>query len=1259
MRLRTKIDLWLESVIEAGWLAALIIAPLFFNVFSSRVFEPDKISLIRTLALTMLLAWLIKLVNGGPAWLPAWGQNAESQPEANTRAVTDRVADNAADSAKPAPGRIDRRMDRRINKGLLAFLIPIGLLIAAYLISTALSVAPFVSWWGSYQRLQGTYTFLGYIIIALLTLGHLRTPGQLRRLQHAVILTSLPISIYGIVQHYAIDPLPWGGDVTTRVAANAGNAIFLAAYLIMAFFLTVERTYQSFAYLLAKKTSPAASSHDLPVAFVGGAYLFIILVQLLAIFWTQSRGPWLGLLAGTYLFILLVFTVLRPKYHRAFTTAWIGLGLAGALLLVAVNTLPMFESWRDVPYVGRLTTLLEADDGTGRVRVLIWQGAAEMVAPHEPLHFPDGSRDGANLLRPLVGYGPEAMWIAYNPFYPPELAHLESRNASPDRAHNETWDSLVVTGIFGFIAYTALFMTIFYWALRWLGLLTTRRHSLLFASIVALSSLALVVLFYYYDNGWRYFGVALPAGIIAGLGIYVTIAALFTRPQFDIARRDTSHDPTTDTATEPSERVRHLFMIAILAALVAHYVEIHFGIAIAATRVYFWIFTALLIILGLRWAQPDLAGLGNLYGTAGHTPTDEPVPEPAARAKGRRRGGRTSYTPRNESLRGGEPSSLPGILMGDVLIFLTMVFVFTTNSQSLSNGLGILIASITQRVENGAAVNSPAIFFLLMFTWIIAATIALVNEALQQPRAPRASWWLWGFGTHGVVVGSAWFIYGALQGSRLTPAAAGSDLDSQLGQVAGHFAVFTWLLVIWLGVAALLYAWPWLRDRRIPTINRAINRAAITAGAGALLTVLIFMAINNFNIGLVRADIIYKQGQQFDSQSAWVDSTELYRRALDARRTEDHYMLFLGRSLLEHAKSQPVDGSFSLSETPDLNDVLALTPDVVSIMGRADTLRAAEAVLLEAQSVNPLNTDHTANLARLYRTWADLTEDAELRQTMLDQSVEAYETALQLSPNAAHLWNETGNAYMARGEREAAEAAYLHSFDLDQRFDQTYVLLADFYEQEGDDARVIELLQQGVEAVPRSAQLPSYLGVVLARQGDLQGAADANLRVLELQPNNMGAMRNLALLYRDLDEMDEATEWVENAIAATNPNNVNDVVSLRQLAVQLYQAADQMDQVIVQYEQLRQLEPENTNTLRTLYSLYMGEESWNNAIEVLQNLATLEPNNFEHPLGLAQILQQVGQAENALAFANQALELAPDEQKPIISQYIETLDTGS
>jgi len=163
---------------KAGWLAALIVAPMFFNVFSSRVFEPDKISLVRTTALLMLVAWLVKVANSSQLWLPAYGN----------------VQDSEGDDP---PERLS--IWRRIIK--VPFLLPILLLITAYAISTMFSVARFVSWWGSYQRLQGTYSFISYVIIALITAAHLRTPGQLRRLQHVIIAVSIPISIYGIIQH--------------------------------------------------------------------------------------------------------------------------------------------------------------------------------------------------------------------------------------------------------------------------------------------------------------------------------------------------------------------------------------------------------------------------------------------------------------------------------------------------------------------------------------------------------------------------------------------------------------------------------------------------------------------------------------------------------------------------------------------------------------------------------------------------------------------------------------------------------------------------------------------------------------------------------------------------------------------------------------------------------------------------------------------------------------------------------------------------
>ena len=1213
---KTKLDAWLNGIIEAGWLAALVLAPLFFNVFSSRVFEPDKISLIRSIALLMILAWLVKLANGGPVWLPAF--NGAGTASANS-------TDDAADATSAPRGW------RRVIG--LPLLIPIILIVIAYSISTAFGVARFVSWWGSYQRLQGTYTYFSYLIIALMTMAHLRHPDQIRRLQHTIVVTSLPIALYGIIQHAQLDPLPWGGDTTTRIAANAGNAIFLAAYLIMAFFFTLERVYSSFAYLLGYKPPNHDESQDIPTALAGGAYLFIVIVQLLAIFWTQSRGPWLGLFFGIYLFVLLLFTALRPKRHRLWTSLWIGLGVAGAALIVLMNVSPMFSGLRDVPYVGRLTTLLDSDTGTGQVRVLIWQGASEMVRPHDPLTFPDGSKDSVNALRPLVGYGPEAMWVAFNPFYPPALAQVEARNASPDRSHNETWDSLVITGIFGFIAYLAVFISVFYWALRWLGLLVERRDNIIFAALLLVCSVGSVMLFYDYDGGWRFFGVALPAGLILGLGIYVTVSAFLH----------------SDLGWERSDLPRQLLIITILATVTAHFIEIHFGIAIAATRIYFWVQAALVVVIGMRWALPSAY---TIYQDEEDKSEAEEQSAPRETGKGKRRSSRSAPARRvNHQL-----PTLPATTMVDMLIFLTLVFLYTTNAQQLTGPAGILFSSVFQRAAGGQIISSPFLFVLMLFTWALTATLGLVSTALQQRRTPDMMWWLRGYGLHALVVWGGWFIYGLIQGLRLVPGIAGSDLNSQLAMVADHFAVFTWLMVIWIAIAGIVVAWSSLRERRLPTLGNA----ALSLGTGIVTAIIIFVIINTVNIALVRADIIYKQGQQFDNQRNWVSSVELYRRALSARRTEDHYMLFLGRALLEQAKQSPEEGAFSLPETPTLGDVLNLTPEAVGQMSRFELLRAAETVLLEAQRVNPLNTDHTANLARLYRSWADLTpNDPEVRQTKLDKSLDQYDRAVTLSPNAAHLWNEKGNAHLARGEDDLAEAAYLHSLDLDPRFDQTYMLLADFYERSSSYDKSIGVLEQGLEYLPGRPQLYSYLGVAKARAGDYQGSIDANLAVIAVQPTNISAMRNLAILYRDMGDTDKSIEWVERAIAATPADNVDEIRNQRNLAAQIYEQVGMIDLAIAQYEQLRQVDPNDINTLNNLSRLYVASENWNGAIEALQNLTVLDPTNSQHPRALAHILMQIGQTDNALTFANQALTLAPEDQKPAITQLIDTLNTGS
>ncbi|MBI3960305.1 MAG: O-antigen ligase family protein, partial [Chloroflexi bacterium] len=1106
---KSKIQSWCESIIEAGWLAALIVAPLFFNVFSSRVFEPDKISLVRSISLVMLLAYLVRLADGGPFWLPAHSANPES------------AAPLLGESAQKRSG-----LARFIR---IPLLLPLVLLVLAYAISTALSVAPSVSWWGSYQRLQGTYSFFSYVVIAVLTAAHLRGPEQLRRLQHTIILTSLPISIYGVIQHYAIDPLPWGGDVITRVSGNAGNPIFLAAHLIIALFLTLERIFSSFAFLLSPENGRETDTppvHDIPSALAGGSYLFIFIVQLLAVYWTQSRGPWLGLAAGLYVFVLLLITGLRPSGYRAWTAGWVGLGVAGAAFLLLVNTTNLFPGLAAIPNLGRLTTLLAMEGSTNEVRLLIWDGVSRMITPHDPLVFPDGDEDSVNAIRPLVGYGPEAMWVAFNNFYPPRLAQVEARNASPDRSHNETWDSLAITGGFGFLAYVAVFVALFYWALRWLGLITSRRDLYLFLGFWLGGGILLSAIFIISDGSWRFFGVALPTGFIIGLIFYVTLA-VFLHPEAKI---------------EGGNRRRQLLLVAILAAIVAHYVEIHFGIAIAATRTYFWILSAVLLALGMGWVTPEAFA---------------ETPQPAVAEKS----GRTTRRPRSRTAPApkraeGFFAALPATVIPDLLVMLTLVYLYTTNFQGASSPFAILTSSLTTRMVDGQPVRSPGILFLILFTWLIATVIGLAVAALRSGEGRSAGWWLRGFLLYSTVLWGGWLIYGLIQAGRLAPGAAGNQLTEQLSHIAGHFSLYTWLVVVWVLAAGTVFAWASLSETR----RRAVSRPLLTLFGGAVLAVAAFLVVGAVNVALVRADVFYKQGQQFDSTGDWVGSVELYRRSLAVRPSEDHYMLFLGRSLLEQAKRAPAESPVSLPDELSVQMVLGLSAQDVSQMKQADLLRAAETILLEAQRVNPLNTDHTANLARLYRSWADLETDGAEREAALEKSLAYYDTALVLSPNAAHLWNEKGATLTLMGRNDEAEAAYLQSLALDDRFENTYLLMAEFYERTGQMEKLTDLLEKGLEQIPASTQLRSFLGVVLARTGDMAGALETNLSIVENNPNDLNAVRNLAILYRDMDQPADAILWAERAVELAG-GDANIALPILRLLVELYSRQGQPEQV--------------------------------------------------------------------------------------------------
>jgi len=193
-------------------------------------------------------------------------------------------------------------------------------------------------------------------------------------------------------------------------------------------------------------------------------------------------------------------------------------------------------------------------------------------------------------LRMITGYGPETVRISYPPYYPPELTRYEARDAAVDRMHNETFDVLVTTGVIGLTFYLAVIGSLLYYGLKRMGLIRTIKDKRLFISTTLLGALAGVVLPRWLEGTFRLCGLGLPLGLFAGSFAYLLLSGI----------NFSAEEGPRRNLNQP------WLFIGLFSALIGHLIEIQFGIAVASTRLYFWVYAACLVVIGRGLKQESV-----------------------------------------------------------------------------------------------------------------------------------------------------------------------------------------------------------------------------------------------------------------------------------------------------------------------------------------------------------------------------------------------------------------------------------------------------------------------------------------------------------------------------------------------------------------------------------------------------------------------------------------------------------------------------
>jgi tetratricopeptide (TPR) repeat protein len=460
---------------------------------------------------------------------------------------------------------------------------------------------------------------------------------------------------------------------------------------------------------------------------------------------------------------------------------------------------------------------------------------------------------------------------------------------------------------------------------------------------------------------------------------------------------------------------------------------------------------------------------------------------------------------------------VPALLVSVVMV--TLAYNYISNPKGVQSTMGIIVTALTQLPTQQYAV-SYGVLALILITWVLQTAIFTAEEMHYE----NISTWLRTFGITLIISAVVSLVYWLWQAGTLAAMArtAAADISQVLDQVQRFENLLTGFYIYILLILLILgYFLPETSTSRLKSFSFA---GAATAGVG-LIIVLLLSAYSNLRV--VQADIAFKLAEPFTRSGQWPVAIAIYNRANDLAPTEDYYYLFLGRAYLEHAKTL---------ENPDEREAL---------------ISQAEQDLLIAQSINPLNTDHTANLARLNSLWASYAGSTDEKAEKAQDSDYYFSRAVTLSPNNARIWGEWALLYLnVLGNTEGGIEKLEHALSIDPRYHWTYALLADYHNR---NSRNLEQPEQQKEELAKAAEyysqalsLPtpgeptakySYaiaLGGIEAQLGNISKAIEAYQRALSTAPRDADLWRieeALGTLSAQAGDLNGALIHYQNALS--------------------------------------------------------------------------------------------------------------------------------
>ena len=298
-------------------------------------------------------------------------------------------------------------------------------LVSITILATVFGVNPYRSFWSNFERMEGLITHLHLLAYFVVLISMFKNHRLWLWFFRASTAVATIVGIYGIFQLLGWLDIHQGG---VRVDATLGNSAYLAVYLLIHVFITL--------WLICRDWSQRSVVYF---------YSAMLLVQLINLYHTATRGALIGLVGGLILTLLLI--VWRAKDAIKLKKVSLSILIAIALLLVGFWLARGSDLVRSSSVLSRFSSI-SFEEIKSEARLSIWQISLA------------GFKE-----RPVLGWGPENFVTVFSKYFRPELWTQEPWF---DRSHNIFLDWLSHTGGLGLLAYLSLFASAIYylWRLR-------------------------------------------------------------------------------------------------------------------------------------------------------------------------------------------------------------------------------------------------------------------------------------------------------------------------------------------------------------------------------------------------------------------------------------------------------------------------------------------------------------------------------------------------------------------------------------------------------------------------------------------------------------------------------------------------------------------------------------------------------------------------------------------------------------------------